>query len=317
MSPLGTAGDGSPAGGDAPAGVRREVALARFTTVRTGGAAELFARPSSAEELVALLRWAERRQLGVGVIGSGSNLLVADEGVTGLVLKLGGALAGIEPDGPRLRCGGGARLPQIAARAAQLGLSGIEFGVSIPGTVGGAVRMNANAYGGELAKVLEWVEVATAAGTGRRDPAQLGFAYRRSSLESRAVVTRVGFLLRIDEPERVKATLADLRAQRKQAQPSGIRTFGSTFKNPENPRAEGRSAGQLLDAAGCGGLRVGGARFSPKHANFVDNDGTATTADVVALMALGRARVAERFGVALEPEVQRLGPVRLPWEQRC
>ena len=304
----------APAGAPPPAGVRRDVQLARLTTVRTGGSAELFARPASDEQLVELLRWAADGNIEVGVVGSGSNLLVADNGVKGLVLKLDGALAGIEPDGLRLRCGGGARLPQIAARAAALGLGGIEFGVSIPGTVGGAVRMNANAYGGELARVLEWVDVATPDGIERRPPAQLGFGYRRSELARREVVARAEFLLAAAEPARVKELLADLRARRKAAQPAGIRTFGSTFKNPDDPRAEGRTAGQLLDAAGCRGLRVGGARFSPKHANFVDNDGDASTADVVALMALGRARVAERFGITLEPEVQRLGPVRLPWE---
>ena len=249
-------------------------------------------------------------------MGSGSNLLIADEGVRGLVIKLDGELSRIEPDGERLRCGGGARLPAVSARAAQLGLSGIEFGVNIPGTVGGAVRMNANAYGGELARVLEWVDVVGPGGTERRTPDQLGFAYRRSNLRPGEVVAAGSFALAPAEPASVKATLADMRGRRREAQPSGIKTFGSTFKNPEDPRAEGRTAGQLLEAAGCRGLRVGGAGFSDKHANFVENHGEATTADVVALMAEGRRRVQERFGVELEPEVQILGPVALPEEWR-
>jgi UDP-N-acetylenolpyruvoylglucosamine reductase len=293
----------------APDGVERDYPLARLTTVRTGGPGDWFARPDTPERLAELLGWATKEQIAVGVVGSGSNLLIADDGFRGLVLKLDGALATIERDGTRLVCGGGARLPQAAAHAARAGLSGLEFGVNIPGTVGGAVRMNANAYGGDLARVMEWVDVATAAGVDRRVPAQLGFAYRRSNLEQGEIVARASFALREDEPERVKATLADMRAQRRAAQPSGIKTFGSTFKNPDDPRAEGRSAGIMLDAAGCRGLVVGGARFSEKHANFVENMGEATTADVIALMAEGRWRVREQFGVTLEPEVQFLGDV--------
>lgn len=299
-----------------PAGVQPDYPLARLTTIRTGGRAEYFARPATLEQLLELLAWADARGIDVGVVGSGSNLLVADEGVRGLVMKLDKDLAGIERDGTRLVCGGGARLPSVSARAANAGLSGLEFGVNIPGTVGGAVRMNANAYGGELARVLEHVEIATADGVERRTPAQLGFAYRRSNLRAGEVVARASFRLEPAPVEQVKATLADLRARRKAAQPSGVKTFGSTFRNPDDPRAEGRTAGQLLDAAGCRGLRVGGAGFSEKHANFVVNHGDATTADVLALMAEGRRRVHARFGVALEPEVQTLGDVRWPatWE---
>ncbi len=188
-------------------------------------------------------------------------------------MKLDGALATIERDGERLLCGGGARLPQAAARAAREGLSGLEFGVNIPGTVGGAVKMNANAYGGDLSRVLEWVDVATPAGTERRAPRRSSASrYRSSNLGPREVVARrLVRARRRAEPEAVKATLAEMRAARKAAQPSGIKTFGSTFKNPDDPRAEGRSAGVLLDEAGCRGLAVGGARFSEKHANFVEN----------------------------------------------
>ena len=176
--------------------------------------------------------------------------------------------------------------------------------------------MNANAYGGELARVLEWVDVVGPAGTEWRRPDQLGFAYRRSSLRAGEVVARASFALQEANSDEVKATLADMRARRKAAQPSGIKTFGSTFKNPADPRAEGRTAGQLLEAAGCRGLRIGGAGFSAKHANFIENHGDATTTDVVALMAEGRRRVREQFGIDLEPEVQALGPVGLPPEWR-
>ena len=225
------------------------------------------------------------------------------------MIKLDGSLATIEQDGQRLLCGGGARLPQAAAFAARAGLSGLEFGVNIPGTVGGAVKMNANAYGGDLARVLEWVDVTTPSGTDRREPTELGFEYRRSNLGPGEIVARASFALTDAEPSAVKETLAEMRSARREAQPSGIKTFGSTFKNPDDPRAEGRSAGVLLDEAGCRGLTVGGARFSEKHANFVENMGDATTADVIALMGEGRRRVRERFGVELEPEVQLLGEV--------
>lgn len=295
-----------------PEGVQRDFPLARLTTVRTGGAADWFARPGDEESLVAALRWAEEEGLPVGVVGSGSNLLVADEGFHGLALKLDGGLAQIERDGDRVVCGGGYRFPSAAAKTAGWGLSGLEFGVNIPGTAGGAVRMNANAYGGQLARALEWVDVCTAAGADRRAPEQLGFEYRRSNLKPGEVVARASFHLRPADPEEIKATLASMRERRRDAQPSGIKTFGSTFKNPEDERAEGKSAGQLLEAAGCRGLRHGGARFSEKHANFVENFEDATTAEVLELMAEGRRRVHERFGVELEPEVQILGEVEWP-----
>jgi UDP-N-acetylenolpyruvoylglucosamine reductase len=292
-----------------PPGVQRDYPLARLTTVRTGGTGDYYARPDSLERLIELLAWAQGEQIAVGVVGSGSNLLIADAGFRGLVMKLDGALATIDQEGDHLLCGGGARLPQAAARAARAGLSGLEFGVNIPGTVGGAVKMNANAYGGDLSRVLEWVEIATPEGSGRRAPDELGFSYRRSNLGPLEVVARASFALAPADPESVKGTLAEMRAARRAAQPSGIKTFGSTFKNPDDPRAEGRSAGILLDESGCRGLTVGGARFSEKHANFVENTGDATTADVIALMAEGRRRVRERFGVELEPEVQLLGEV--------
>jgi UDP-N-acetylmuramate dehydrogenase len=296
-----------------PAGVQRDFPLARLTTVRTGGSGRFFARAGGDEPLLEVLSWAAREGLAVAVVGSGSNLLISDDGFDGLVVKLDDELAAIGVDGQRMRCGGGARLPAVAARAARAGLSGIEFGVNIPGTVGGAVRMNANAYDGRLGGVLEWVEIATAAGTERRGPDELGLAYRSSNLRDGEIVVRALLALAPAAVADVKATLAQMRSRRHEAQPQGIKTFGSTFKNPVAERAQGRSAGMLLSDAGCNGLRVGDARFAPKHANFVENMGAASSADVIALMAAGRERVLERFGVALEAEVQTLGDVRFPW----
>jgi UDP-N-acetylenolpyruvoylglucosamine reductase len=297
-----------------PAGVEQDYPLSRLTTVRAGGSADFFARPTSDEEVVALLDWAKGEGLAVGVVGSGSNLLVSDDGFRGLVMKLADDLTRVERDGTRVHAGGGARLPSAAAQAAGWGLGGLEFGVNIPGTVGGAVRMNANAYGGELGKVLETVSICTASGPENRRPDQLGLRYRGSDLGEREVVTAATFALAEANPADVKATMGEMRRRRKEAQPSGIKTFGSTFMNPEDPRAEGRSAGQLLDAAGCRGLAVGGARLSPKHANFVENTGKATTADILGVMAAARRKVHRRFGVVLEPEVQILGEVSWPDE---
>jgi UDP-N-acetylmuramate dehydrogenase len=168
--------------------------------------------------------------------------------------------------------------------------------------------MNANAYAGALAGVLAWVEVHTAGGRERRTAAELDFAYRSSNLRGGEVVAQAEFALAPAPSEEVRERLADLRRRRHAAQPKGIRTFGSTFKNPP-----GETAGLLLAQAGAAALRVGDARFSPKHANFVENLGAATTADVVALMAAGRRLVAERYGIELEPEVQTLGGIAFPW----
>ncbi len=295
-----------------PAGVQKGFPLARLTTVRTGGDADFFARPGNEGELLAVLAWAADEGLALGVIGSGSNLLVADAGFHGLALKLDRELTTIEREEEGMVCGGGARFPSASAKAAGWGLAGIEFGVNIPGTAGGAVKMNANAYGGQLAEVLEWVDVFTARGRERRKPDSLGFAYRSSNLTAGEIVSRVAFNLRPDDPTAIRSRLEEMRGKRREAQPSGIKTFGSTFKNPEDPRAEGRSAGQLLEAAGCRGLGRGEARFAEKHANFVENTGHATTADVLALMAEGRRRVYQQTGVVLEPEVQVLGEVEWP-----
>ncbi len=300
-----------------PEGVEREYPLARLTTVRTGGSAKFFAKAGSNSKVVELLAWAQDHGLEVGVIGSGSNLLVADSGFDGLVIKLDGHLTEVVFDDAEVICGGGSRLPRVAARTAEAGLGGLEFGVNIPGTVGGAIRMNANAYGGELAAVLEWAEVASPDGIERRGPEGFDFSYRHSNVGGRQVVTRAKFSLTRGTSEQVKQKLADLRERRRAAQPSGIKTFGSTFKNPSDDRAEGRTAGQLLEAAGCKGMAVGGARFSPKHANFVDNFDDASTADVVALIATGRKRVREEFGIELETEVQVLGDVdQILWRAR-
>jgi len=284
------------------------VELARFTTLGTGGPARAFARPESEREVEELLRWAQERSLAVAVVGLGSNLLAADEGVDALVLKLGGELATVEPGRDALRLGGGAANAVALHRARAAGLGGFEFACAIPGTIGGGVWMNAGAYGGDFAGVLERALVATADGSGWLTPAELGLSYRHSDLGHGQVVLRAELRLRPRPPEEIKVEVRELNARRKEAQPTNRRTFGSVFKNPEHEL----SAGRLLEACKLKGHRIGGAQISPKHANFIENAEAATTADALALMAEARRRARERFGVVLEHEVEFLGDLELP-----
>lgn len=284
----------------APAWMRRDVALASLVTIGTGGPARYVADAHDAAAVAEALRFAADEGLAVSVVGAGSNLLPPDAGFDGLVLRLKGALAEVEVDGDLVICGGGASLPKAARRAARAGLADLEWGVQVPGTVGGAVRMNAGCYGGDVAGSLAWAELA---GEGaRRAGDELDFAYRHSNVAAGQVVTRAAFRLPRGDPDRVRARLEELRQIRIATQPRGVRTFGSTFKNPPD-RAE--TAGVLLDRAGAKGLRSGGAHLSEVHANFVENDRHATTADVATLIDLARARVHDAFGVTLETEVIR------------
>ena len=288
--------------------IEEGVELARFTTLGTGGPARAFARPESEAEVEELLQWAQERSLGVAVVGLGSNLLAADEGVDALVLKLGGALAEVGAEGDMLRVGGGAANAVALHRARAAGLGGFEFACAIPGTIGGGVWMNAGAYGGDFAGVLERVLVATADGAGWLTPAELGLSYRHSELRHGQVVLRVELRLRPRPPDEIKAEVRELNTRRKEAQPTNRRTFGSVFKNPEHEL----SAGRMLEACGLKGHRSGGAQISPKHANFIENADSATTADALALMAEARRRALEQFGARLEHEGEFLGELEFP-----
>lgn len=288
--------------------VEEGVALSRFTTIGTGGPARWFARPETVEDLVRALAWARDREASVEVVGLGSNLLVHDDGVDALVLKLGGELAAVAVDGEDLVAGGGAPNAVCLHRARTAGLGGFEFASAIPGTAGGGVRMNAGAYGREWRDVLVEAVVVDADGPRTLDLPGLGLSYRRSNLARGAVVAQARFRLTPSSPEAVKAKVAELLAQRKSTQPTNKRTFGSVFKNP----AAGPGAGQMIEECGLKGTRIGGALISPRHANFIENGGTATSDDCLALMAEARRRVRDRFGVELEHEVQFLGPLELP-----
>jgi UDP-N-acetylenolpyruvoylglucosamine reductase len=300
-----------------PRGVRTNFSMRRLSTLRIGGPADYFAEVGDEETLAAVFAWAKASRLAIGVVGSGSNLLIADDGFRGLVLKLVGSFTAIERDGTAIICGGGARLPAVAARTARWGLAGIEFGINIPGSVGGSIKMNANAFGGELARILDWAEICDANGIRRSAPGELGFGYRSSSIGPDQIVTKASFRLEESTPELVDRGIKEVRMQRRESQPLGIQTLGSTFRNPDESIGQGeRAAARLLSEAGCQELRVGNARFSPRHANFIQLDGPSTSTDVTQLLTLARRRVHERFGVELEPEVQVLGEVVWPsgWE---
>ena len=278
---------------------REDVALSRVTTIGTGGVARAFSEPRTIVELEHTLRAARDRGLDVATVGLGSNLLAADAGVDMLVLRLAGELAGAHTEGTVLVAGGGATNAVCLHRARAAALGGFEFACAIPGTAGGGVRMNAGAYGSDWSMIVMRALVSTADGTGWLTPAELGFSYRHSILQHGQVVAAVEYQLLPRETDEIRARVRDLVGRRKATQPTTKRTFGSVFKNP--PGEAG--AGKMLELCGLKGYRQGGAVISPRHANFIENAGGATTADCLALMAEARHRAREAFGVELEHEV--------------
>jgi UDP-N-acetylenolpyruvoylglucosamine reductase len=288
--------------------LQQGVALARLTTIGTGGPARFFARPETVEGLVEVLAWAHGEGIAVETIGLGSNVLASDDGVDALVLRLAGELAAVRIEGETLVAGGGAANAVCLIRAREAGLGGLEFASAIPGTAGGGVRMNAGAYGRDWNAVVLDALVAGPDGVRTLARGALGLSYRHSSLAPGEVVAQVRFGLTPRVPVAIRAEVDELLAQRKATQPTNKRTFGSVFKNP--PGENG--AGRLIEETGLKGHRIGGALISPRHANFIENEGGATSADALALMAEARHRVYEQFGIALEHEVRFLGPLALP-----
>ena len=288
--------------------VEHDVPLARLTTVGIGGPATAFAQPRDLAELEHALAWAAERDLAVVTIGLGSNLLAADAGVAALVVRLAGDLTRIELRGGLLVAGGGAANAVCLHRARAAGLGGFEFACAIPGTVGGGVKMNAGAYGSDFASVLVRALVVGADGSGWLTASELDLAYRHSVLRPGQVVARVELQLAPRPPADVKRVVAELNGRRKATQPTNKRTFGSVFKNPPGDAG----AGAMIEACGLRGHQVGGARISPRHANFIENTSQATALEALTLMAEARRRVFERYGVELEHEVELVGGLGLP-----
>jgi UDP-N-acetylmuramate dehydrogenase len=282
--------------------VVRDAPLAPRTTIRVGGPADLLVRPADPDALAELLRAVAELGVPLHVLGGGANTLVADAGVRGVVLRLPPELAPEVVRGERLLLGAGQPTARLPARAHALGLVGMEFIAGIPGTLGGALAMNAGTRLGEMKDVVARVELATAAGAGFVDAVALGFAYRTCRIPAGTVATRIEFALRPGDVAASEAAMQEDRDRRRRTQPLDRPTFGSTFRNPP-----GEFAGRLIEQVGLKGHRVGGALWSELHANFVVNAGGATARDVLALLRLARARVKERFGIVLEAEVRLVG----------
>lgn len=287
--------------------VRPGEPLARHTSYRIGGPADVLVAPDDAAELALVVRTATRHGVPLTILGAGSNLLIGDGGIGGVVVKLGRGFRRVEwetdGDVPMVEAGASVQIARLARAAVERGLGGLEFAEGIPGTVGGALFMNAGAYGGETGPIVDRIEGVDAQGEVQvlgRDA--LDFRYRRSGVPSGFLVTAVRFRLERQPAAALAARLTALRDKRIASQPQGKANAGSIFKNPP-----GDSAGRLIEAGGLKGTRVGGARISERHANFIVNEGGAHAVDVKSLMDLAQRVVWERSGVWLEPEVRLVG----------
>ena len=278
--------------------------MAKHTSFRIGGPADVLAQPADEAELAALLKRAAEHAVPVTLIGNGSNLLVRDKGIRGLVIKLSNSFSDMKALGNELTFGSGISLAMASKKAASLSLSGLEFAVGIPGTIGGAVYMNAGAYDGEMAKVVTSVRVMDREGKiSELKASELAFAYRHTALQnSGLIVTSVTCVLQPDEADAIAAKMADFSQRRISKQPLELPSAGSMFKRPP-----GYFAGTLIDQTGLKGYTVGGAQVSTKHAGFVVNVGGATAQDVLQLISDVQSKVFAAHGVRLEPEVLVLG----------
>ncbi len=282
--------------------VRGAFPLEKWCTVRVGGPAEAWVRPSTGDNLVALLRFCRDEGVPLSLLGGGANTLIGDGGVPGVTLKLPGDLFPESVDRGRITLGAGAAIARLVTLMKSNGLVGAEFLAGIPGTIGGATAMNAGTKNGECMTVVEAVELATADGLGWVDAKQIPYRYRHTSLPAGAVVTRVRFHLPQGDLAESQAKMdADL-GYRKRTQPLSLPNFGSVFTNPP-----GDHAGRLIESVGLKGHTIGHAQISRLHANWIVNLGGATARDVVALMELAQQRVRDASGVILTPEVKRIG----------
>ena len=287
--------------------LRADAPLAKGTWFRVGGSAEALFRPRDIDDLTEFLK-AKPADIPVTVLGAGTNLLIRDGGVDGVVVRLGKAFAGIRVEDDRVVAGGAAMDVNVARAAAGANLAGLEFLSGIPGTIGGAVRMNAGAYGRELRDVIVSADAVDPRG-GRhalKGP-ELGFTYRACAIPESWIFVSVTLRGRRGSSGAIRTSMASVRAARAESQPIRSKTGGSTFTNPTGPEAGGAKAWELIDRAGCRGLRRGDAVVSNLHCNFLVNDGAATAADLEALGEEVRRRVAENSGVVLHWEIRRIG----------
>lgn len=284
--------------------VLRDEPMSRHTTFRIGGPADFFVTPEKKEQIGQVIALCRSREIPYYIVGNGSNLLVGDHGYRGVIVQVFKKMNQIHTDGEKLCAQAGALLSKVAAAALEASLTGLEFASGIPGTLGGALRMNAGAYGGEMKQVTESAQVLTPEGEILEIPVdELGMSYRTSVISRNDYVVLEAVLkLNRGNREEIRARMEDLKEKRVSKQPLEYGSAGSTFKRPE-----GYFAGKLIEDAGLRGFRVGDAQVSEKHCGFVINRGAATAAEVVQLMDQVRMRVKEKFGVDLEPEVKRIG----------
>ncbi|HEY8347123.1 MAG TPA: UDP-N-acetylmuramate dehydrogenase [Symbiobacteriaceae bacterium] len=284
-----------------PSRIHPNEPLKRHTTFRIGGPADFLVEVADRRELTAVLALAGREQVPVYVLGRGSNLLVADEGVRGIVLKLTGEFRQYQIQDTRVTAGGGCDLPKLATRLAKAGLGGLEFACAIPGTVGAGLVINAGAHGGDMSRCVESALVVWPDGREQRlSAAEIGFGYRTSRLQgTKAIVADVTFQLHREDEAVLRERMRAYLERRRATQPLQFPNAGSIFRNPP-----GDFAGRLIEQAGLKGMRIGDAQVSEKHANFIVNLGNATARDVLLLLENVRKIVQDRFGVRLEPEVR-------------
>ena len=287
-------------------GIRFDCPMDRYTTFRVGGKAWALCLVREVETLAGIVTYLNREGIPSLVLGRGSNLLVRDGGFEGVMLTLAGELADVERQAgeePVLVAGGGLGIGELLNYCRQAGLGGVEFLAGIPGTLGGAVSMNAGAWGQETASVVLDIETITPGGKKVRiDRSELDFGYRRLPLSEGTVIIRVRLALHRESPDRIGARVAEVLRERKQKQPLEYPSGGSVFRNPPNDHA-----GRLIEAVGLKGKRIGGAKISEQHANFIVNTGEAKAADILALMDLAKREVKQETGIELEPEIRVVG----------
>ena len=285
--------------------------MRRHTTFQVGGPADYFVTPKTSGELAAVIRLCREQEKPYFILGNGSNLLVSDQGYRGVVIHVGRAFEEIKVQDHRIAAGAGASLAKVALGARDAGLAGLEFASGIPGTIGGALVMNAGAYGGEMAQVVCGASVLTKEGEEKHlDGSELQMGYRKSCiLPMEYIVTEVELSLSYGDRDEIRSKMEELAARRKEKQPLEYPSAGSTFKRPK-----GYFAGKLIMDAGLRGFSVGGACVSEKHCGFVVNKGSASAADILELCRRVRAQVREKFGVSLELEIRLLGEFEPPFE---
>lgn len=283
-------------------GIKKNEPMSEHTSWMVGGPADYFLCPADLNELVEIVRYSDRNRLPLYILGNGTNLLVLDGGIRGLVVHIGSPFNYTGPDGASLRAGAGTPMSVLANSAAEAGLAGMEFVIGIPGSLGGALIMNAGAFGGYIGERVQTVKLVDYQGRVEVIPGkEITFSYRSSSLVGKGVIVEACLALRKDDPDKILKAMEKYADQRRSRHPN-LPSAGSVFRNPAD-----RPAGKIIEEAGAKGMRIGGAEVSAKHANFIVNTGEATASDILALIRAVRELVRDKYGLELQPEVRIVG----------